>query len=67
MQQPELQKLSSSVSGKKDKKLDHGAIPRPCNLLNQTNARFGIPEKYESFPGTLELPPSASMPFYQID
>ncbi len=52
------------MNKKKEKKLDHGAIPRPVNLLNQTNVRFGIPEKYECISSTLEFPPNAGIPFY---
>jgi hypothetical protein len=33
-------------------------------MINQTNNRFGIPERYESYPSSLETTPSAALPFY---
>ena len=46
-------------------KIDSEAMPRPLRILNSSNSRHCIPEKYLS-KGT-DLPPSAGVPWIQID
>jgi len=36
-------------------------------MLNQTTVRYGENEVYHSSPATKEIPPSAGMPFIQVD
>ena len=47
--------------------MDHGAIPRPLNMFNQTDTRCGRPERFASIPGDSTLPPNSGLPFYQVD
>lgn len=49
------------------KKLDHGSIPRPVNMINQNSVRYQQPERFGSIPGNLNPSPSAGMPFFQVD
>ena len=45
------------------KKLDHGSIPRPVNMINQNSVRYLHSERYGSIPGNLNPNPSAGLPF----
>lgn len=40
-------------------------MPRPLQLINQYNFRAGIPEQFLT--KAVEIPPSAGIPFIQID
>jgi len=47
--------------------MDHGAIPRPLNMFNQSSVRCGMPERFASVPSDINPPPSNGLPFYQVD
>ena len=50
------------------KNIDHGAVPRPCNLLNQTTVRFGVAERVQCEPKFNQNHLlSSALPFYQFD
>ena len=36
-------------------------------MLNQTHVRFGIPDAWTAMPVSFDMPPSAALPFYQVD
>lgn len=54
-------------SRKKNRGVDYGAIPRPINLLNNTNVRFGVQERLVTEPRMTVNILSSALPFYQVD
>ena len=56
-----------STDTRRKKGIDHGAVPRPVNMVNQTDVRYGIPDRFEAIATSFDVPPSAALPFYQVD